>query len=231
MKNKVLGLLILIPLLTLSCIRIVLPEETLKGKSFCDSCRIITGELYFKWQWEDHNDKYLDSVISIIDYALPKCDDEHSKYKMSLLKLSSLCAKNEYNRAFDFFDSISFNDYEYLYYKQVIFNRIHAMERQSVEDITGRNLYLQNTIDLIHDYLSENKQVVDSVWLNQNEAIHDSLWLATLQYYHYFSILKGYKNAIKELDSLYYNHLINEYCYERLVNESENAQLKWFLGI
>ena len=45
MKNKVLGLLILIPLLTLSCIRIVLPEETLKGKSFCDSCRIITGEL------------------------------------------------------------------------------------------------------------------------------------------------------------------------------------------
>ena len=231
MKNKVLGLLILIPLLTLSCIRIVLPEDSLNGKNFCDSCRTKTGELFFKWQWEDRNDKYLDSIISIIDYALPKCDDEYSKYKMSLLKLSSLCAKNEYDRAFDFFDSINFKDYEYLYYKQVIFNRIHAMERQSVEDIPGRNLYLQNSIDLIHDYLSENKLDVNSVWLYQEEMTHDSLWIATLQYYHYFSILKGYEDAVKELDSLYINRLMNEYCYKRLVNESENAQLKWFLGI
>jgi hypothetical protein len=105
------------------------------------------------------------------------------------------------------------------------------MERQSVEDIPGRNLYLQNSIDLIHDYLSENKLDVNSVWLYQEEMTHDSLWIATLQYYHYCSILKGYEDAVKELDSLYINRLMNEYCYKRLVNESENAQLKWFLGI
>lgn len=230
MKNKALFLLTLIPL-TLSCIRIILPEDSLKGKSFCDSCQIVTGDIFNKWLWEDRNNKYLDSVINLIDYALPRCDDEQSKYKMSLLKLSSLCAKNEYDKAFDFFDSINFDDYEYSCYKQVIFNRIHAMERQLVVDIPERNFYLQRTIDLLNDYLSKYKSDVDSVWLNQKESTRDSLWLATFQYYHYYSILKGYKNAIKEIDSLYNNRLMNEYCHERLVNESENAQLMLFLGI
>lgn len=230
-ENEVLFSLTLVLVLLLpSCIRVVLPEDPLKGKEFCDSCNIVTGRLFHKWQWEDRNDKYLDSVINIIDYALPKCDDGQSKYDMSLLKLSALCAKNEYDEAFVFFDSINFDDYEYSCYKQVIFNRIHAMERQSVMDISERNLYLQGTIDLLHDYLSENKLGVDSVWLNQNESTRDSLWLATFQYYHYYSILKGYKKAVKELDSLYNDRLMNEYCHERLVNESECAQLKLFLG-
>ena len=233
MKNNILLLstLVIVFLLLSSCIRVVLPEDPLKGKSFCDSCNIVTGRLFHKWQWEDRNDKYLDSVIRIIDYALPKCSDEQSKYDMSLRKLSSLCARNEYGKAFVFFDSIKFDGYEYSCYKQVIFNRIHAMERQSVMDIPERNLYLQGTIELLHDYLSENRLGVDSVWLNHSESTPDSLWLATSQYYHYYSILKGYKNAIKKLDSLYNNRLMNEYCHERLVNESECAQLRLFLGI
>ena len=224
------GLTVMMTIL-LSCIRIIRPEDTLRGKEFCDSCNIVAVRLFDKWQWEDRDDKHLDSVISIINYALPRCHDEQSKYEMSLIKLSSLCELNEYNKAFDFFDSIKFDDFEYSCYKKVIFNRIHAMERQSVEDITERNHYLQGTVDLLHDYLSENSVGVDSIWLNQNESTRDSLWLATFQYYHYYSILKGYKNAIKELDSLYNNHLMNEYCHDRLVNESENAQLKLFLGI
>jgi hypothetical protein len=225
-----LGLTVMMTML-LSCIRIIRPEDTLRSKGVCDSCNIVAVRLFDKWQWEDRDDKHLDSVISIINYALPRCHDEQSKYEMSLIKLSSLCELNEYNKAFDFFDSIKFDDFEYSCYKRVIFNRIHAMERQSVEDITERNHYLQGTVDLLHDYLSENSVGVDSIWLNQNESTRDSLWLATFQYYHYYSILKGYKNAIKELDSLYNNHLMNEYCHDRLVNESENAQLKLFLGI
>lgn len=105
------------------------------------------------------------------------------------------------------------------------------MKHQYTEEIPERNLYLQQTVDLLHDYLAKNKLSVDSVWLNNNESTHDSIWLATFQYYHYFSILNGYKNSIKELDSLYNNHLMNEYCHERLVNESECAQLRLFLGI
>ena len=114
MKNNILLLstLVIVFLLLSSCIRVVLPEDPLKGKSFCDSCNIVTGRLFHKWQWEDRNDKYLDSVIRIIDYALPKCSDEQSKYDMSLRKLSSLCARNEYGKAFVFFDSIKFDGYE-----------------------------------------------------------------------------------------------------------------------
>ncbi len=232
MKNNVLLSWALVIMLQLSsCIRVILPEDLFKGKEFCDSCNIVTERLFHKWQWEDGNDRYLDSAINIINYALPKCDDEQSKYEMSILKLSALCAKNEYDKAFVFFDSIKFDGYEYSCYKQVIFNRIHAMERQSIEDIPERNHYLQGAIDLLHDYLSANKLGVDSVWLNHNESTRDSLWLATFQYYHYYSILKGYKNVVKELDSLYNNRLMNEYCHERLVNEIQNAQLRLFLGI
>ena len=231
MKNKILFFLTLVSLLTSSCIRIILPEDPIKGKSFCDSCKIVTGELFFKWQWEDRNDHYLDSIVSIVDYALPRCEDVQSKYKMSILKLSALGAKNEYDKAFDFFDSIKFDEYEYSCYRQVVFNRIHAMECQFIEDISKRNLYLQETIDLLHDYLSANKIGVDSVWLNQSETTQDSLWLATIQYYHYYSILKGQTIAIKELDSFYNHHFMNDYCHDILVDESENAQLKLFLGI
>lgn len=234
MNNKSLIILsfIFVMILSISCFRIIPPENTLKGKAFCDSCNTVADRLFFKWQYEvGYDDKYLDSIINIINYALPKCDDEEVIYKMSLLKLSSLCAKNDYDKAFNFFDSISFDNYEYSCYKQVIFNRIHAMKHQYAEEIPERNLYLQQTVDLIHDYLAKNKLSVDSVWLNNNESTHDSIWLATFQYYHYFSILKGYKNAVKELDSLYNNHLMNEYCHDRLVNESECAQLRLFVGI
>ena len=234
MKNKALIVLtsIFIIILSISCFRVPPPENALKDKSFCDSCNTVADKLFFKWQYEvEYDDKYLDSIINIINYAMPKCDNEDSKYKMSLLKLSSFCAKNDYDKAFNFFDSISFDNYEYSCYKQVIFNRIHAMKHQYTEEIPERNLYLQQTVDLLHDYLAKNKLSVDSVWLNNNESTHDSIWLATFQYYHYFSILKGYKNAVKELDSLYNNHLMNEYCHDRLVNESECAQLRLFLGI
>lgn len=231
MKNKTLIILTFVIMLS-SCFRTIPPENTSKDNNFCDSCHTIADRLFFKWQYElVCNDKYLDSIINIVNYALPRCVDEESKYKMSLLKLSSLCAKNDFDKAFNFFDSISFDNYEYSCYKQVVFNRIHAMKYQYAEEIPQRNLYLQETVDLLHDYLSKNKLRVDSVWLNHNESSHDSLWLATFQYYHYFSILNGYKNSIKELDSLYNNHLMNEYCHERLVNESECAQLRLFLGI
>lgn len=214
-----------------SCIRIVMPEDSLKGKDFCDSCDIVTGRIFFEWHNVNGDDKYLDSVINIINYALPRCDDSKAKFDMSLRKLSSLCARNEYDKAYGFFDSIEFDGHEYSCYKQVIFNRLHAMECLSVEDIPERNLYLQKNIDLLQEYLSENKLSVDSVWQNANEATWDSLLFATIQYYHYSSILRGRKKVVKELDSLYNNHIMNDFCFEQLKYENDGSQLKLFLGI
>ena len=233
MKNKVLFILTSVFLITLqpSCIRIVSPEDSLKGTDFCDSCDMATGRLFFEWHNVNGDDKYLDSVINIINYALPRCEGSQAKFDMSLRKLSSLCAKNEYDQANDFFDSIDFSGHEYSRYKQVIFNRIHAMESQSIEDISERNHYLQENIDLLQEYLSENQLELDSVWQNMNEMGHDSLFFATIQYYHYSSILRGREKVIKELDSLYNSHRMNDYCLEQLKYESECSLLKLFLGI
>ena len=85
-------------------------------------------------------------------------NDERSKHELSLLKLSSLCAKNEYDKAFNFIDSIEFDDYEYSCYKQVILNRIHVMERQSVEDIPERNFYFREAVDFAFIILKHSGQ-------------------------------------------------------------------------
>ncbi len=157
MKNKALLLLALVQVMTLSCIRIIPTEAPLKGKSFCDFATLWQENFFFRWQWDEGKDNYLDSAIHINNYVLPRSNDERSKHELSLLKLSSLCAKNEYDKAFNFIDSIEFDDYEYSCYKQVILNRIHAMERQSVEDIPERNFYLREAVDLLHDYLTNHK--------------------------------------------------------------------------
>lgn len=233
MKNRVLFILTLTIVIELqpSCIRFVKPEDPLKDKDFCDSCDIVTGRLFFEWHNVNGDEKYLDSVINIINYALPRCDDSEAKFDMSLRKLSSLCAKNEYDKAYDFYDSVDFDGHEYSCYKQVILNRLHAMECLSIENISERNFYLQEIVDLLQEYLSENKLSVDSVWQNKNETTRDSLFLATMQFYHYSSILRGYKKVVKELDSLYNNHKMNDFCFEQLKYESESSQLKLFLGI
>lgn len=222
---------VIVMMLISSCIQIIPPENPLDDKNFCDSCNIVTGRLFFEWHYVNGNDKYLDSVINIINYALPRCDDSEAKFDMSLRKLSSLCARNEYDKAYGFFDSIEFDGHEYSCYKQVIFNRLHAMECLSVENIPERNLYLQKNIDLLQEYLLENKLSVDSVWQNKNETTRDSIFLATMQYYHYSSILRGRKKVVKELDSMYNNHMMNDFCLEQLKYESDGSQLKLFLGI
>lgn len=229
MKNKLklfIGLFSLI-----SCLTNCFQQHSLKivSDDYCDSCNQWSGYYFYHRYYLEGKENCLDSALFLINEALSRCEEK--RYDMSIRKLAVLCGKQKYDEAILFMDSISFAGQDYSCYKQVVFNRIHAMKYQYAEEIPQRNLYLQETVDLLHDYLSKNKLGVDSVWLNHNESSHDSLWLATLQYYHYFSILNGYKNSIKELDSLYDNHLMNEYCHERLVNESECAQLRLFLGI
>ena len=213
------------------CLTNCFQQHSLKivSDDYCDSCNKWSGYYFYHRYYLEGKENCLDSALFLIDEALSRCEEK--RYDMSIRKLAVLCGKQKYDEAILFMDSISFAGQDYSCYKQVVFNRIHAMKYQYAEEIPQRNLYLQETVDLLHDYLSKNKLRVDSVWLNHNESSHDSLWLATFQYYHYFSILNGYKNSIKELDSLYNNHLMNEYCHERLVNESECAQLRLFLGI
>ena len=213
------------------CLTNCFQQHSLKivSDDYCDSCNKWSGYYFYHRYYLEGKENCLDSALFLINEALSRCEEK--RYDMSIRKLAVLCGKQKYDEAILFMDSISFAGQDYSCYKQVVFNRIHAMKYQYAEEIPQRNLYLQETVDLLHDYLSKNKLRVDSVWLNHNESSHDSLWLATFQYYHYFSILNGYKNSIKELDSLYNNHLMNEYCHERLVNESECAQLRLFLGI
>lgn len=229
MKNKLILLSALFMLFV--CLTNCFQQHSLKivSDDYCDSCNKWSGYYFYHRYYLEGKENCLDSALFLINEALSRCEEK--RYDMSIRKLAVLCGKQEYDEAIMFMDSISFAGQDYSCYKQVVFNRIHAMKYQYAEEIPQRNLYLQETVDLLHDYLSKNKLGVDSVWLNHNESSHDSLWLATFQYYHYFSILNGYKNSIKELDSLYNNHLMNEYCHERLVNESECAQLRLFLGI
>ena len=229
MKNKLILLSALFMLFV--CLTNCFQQHSLKivSDDYCDSCNKWSGYYFYHRYYLEGKENCLDSALFLINEALSRCEEK--RYDMSIRKLAVLCGKQKYDEAILFMDSISFAGQDYSCYKQVVFNRIHAMKYQYAEEIPQRNLYLQETVDLLHDYLSKNKLRVDSVWLNHNESSHDSLWLATFQYYHYFSILNGYKNSIKELDSLYNNHLMNEYCHERLVNESECAQLRLFLGI
>lgn len=216
----------------LSCIRFDTLGNSQVNDVFCDSCDRISSYYFFDRYYLEGEEEYLDSAINTINLAIPKCVHSDLIYDFSIRKLAALCGKKEYDQAISFLDSIDFRGHDHSCYKQVVFNRIHAMKCQSMEDIAGRNLYLQGIAELLQDFLAENKSVVDSVWLNIDDKSYDSLLFATTQYYYYLSVLNGEQRATMELDSLYSNGRMNMACLERLKRSCNySCRFMVFLGL
>lgn len=231
MKNKTIVIIVLF-LLT-GCLTSCIQQHSLKivSDDFCDSCNKWSGYYFYHRYYLEGYDNCLDSALMLIDEALPRCEEE--LYDLSIRKLAVLCGKQEYDKAISFMDSISFVGHNYSCYEPVIRRRIHAMKCQSDGDIPERNRYLQEIIDILENYLTNNATAVDSVWKNIDwEYNDDSIVLATNQYYLYLSVLKGGDFTYRELDSLFINGKINSVGLDILQNTcASRGEFMVFKGV
>lgn len=214
MKNKL--KLFIVLFLLIGCLTSCIQRHSLKivSNDFCDSCNKWSGYYFYNRYYLEGYDNCLDSALMLIDEALSRCEEK--QYDLSIRKLAVLCGKQEYDRAISFMDSICFIGHDYSCYEAVIRRRIQAMKYQSIGDITERNRYLQEIVNILDNYLANNSTVVDSVWKNIDWGYEDSIVLATTQYYLYLSVLGGWRVTDRKLDSLYNNGKINQVGFEIL---------------
>lgn len=150
----------------------------------------------------DNNSIHLDSALFYIDEVLGSCE-EYDGF-MQLRKLSILSMKQDYSNALLFIETFEENLYGNMpYFQNLLKNRFNAMKSQSEGDTVLRDYYLNFIIKELEEYISLNKEKVDSLLKlsNANKILESPLSSAVIQYYYYRSINEGIENVENELVS------------------------------
>jgi hypothetical protein len=147
-----------------------------------------------------HDDvAYLDSALFYIDEVFGKCKKDDPM--MALRKLQVYAYQHDMSNAIKFISTLDSSLFYPFYYKNLLLNRFKAMAAQEKGDTLNKNIFLENIVSDIKEFISLHQDELDT--LMQSQSILQSPYsFAPIQFYYYKSQIEGIEKINTEIDSL-----------------------------
>jgi len=121
-------------------------------------------------------DKFLlQLALNNIDQSLQSNKIKHRHDAISL-KINLLSQLKRYKWGYEFVDSLTENDFQLKYKKEMWHYYFHALESESIGDTTQRNIYLIKIISGIQDFIRKENMPDEK---KDEEAYHDIFFSKT----------------------------------------------------
>ncbi len=169
-------------------------------KNNCDKINNKSAQLIHQYCL-DSNNKYLDSALYYINQGIENCNNYKNVFLLK--KLYILSEQQKFIQAIGFietFEKPMFSDLPY--YQELLINRFKVMAAINNHNVNDRDKYLELCVIIIDNYLSKNKEEVDSLLKQSNieNILQNHLSTAVTQYYYYKSLndFKGVQNDLRK---------------------------------
>ena len=174
----------------------------------CDSIAWKIAYLFNDYQLDDKESK-LDTIMAILDLYSGKCPKYNANFSLQRIVVFSF--KRDYQQGLKYAELLN-DTFIDSTYKFVVVNRFRAMIAQEKGDMSAKNKYINEIVNILKRNVPENE--IDSIMKFQNadSIVHYKKYIYLQQYFYYLAQIEGIEKVNKYLDSKY-NDIEDKYLW------------------